>query len=165
MFTCTRWLLLCISKGNGKSTNSVLGFVLLLFLHAGTLYANCAAVLASVEAQVHGAIQQVGDNVLRLIYFLVILGPFRVQRAEVQRRNIFSALLGQFLVASEILPRTIYVSHGFIEQAQFPFGESKLRCHVTGPREVSKCPIIFALGERAIYRRVQPASFYSILRR
>ena len=87
------------------------GFVLLLLLHARALGPHGAAIFGPVESQVHGAVEQVGNDVLSFVDLFVVLGALRVQGTEMQSRLVFGALLGgQLLVAGEILLRLIATS-------------------------------------------------------
>src|SRR6266478_4824161 len=79
---------------------------------------------------------------------------------------VFLTLVGgKLLVASEILPGPIDVSHGFIEQPQFPFSKSEFRRQFPGLVEVCQPTIVLALRQRAVGRCIQPANVHSILAR
>src|SRR5258706_581949 len=148
MFTRARKLLLRIRKGNGKAADPVPRFALLLFLHPRALYTQSAALLRSVESQLHCPAEQIGENVLRFLNLLIVLGPLRLQSAEMQRHLVFGALLRrQLLVPNEILSRPIYIAHGFVEQSKFPFGKSEFRSQLAGLIEICKRAIILAFRE------------------
>ena len=69
-------------------------------------------------------VKAIGEKVPGCVDLLVVLGSFRVQGAEVQAGLVFGALIrDQLLVACEILPRTIDVPHGFVEQREPPPGQ------------------------------------------
>ena len=89
-----------------------------------------------------------------------------MQGAEMQRGLVFGALLGRkLLVANENFSCAIYVSHSFIEQRQFPFGESEFRSRAVCFMEIRERTVIFALGKGAVHRGVEPANLYTILTR
>src|SRR6266567_7669320 len=123
-------LLLRVRVRNGEATHPVSCFVLLFLPNPRPLYPQGAAVLRSVETQLHCTVEQIGDDVLGFIDLFVVLLSLRLQRAQMQRRFIFALRVrNQMLVFGEIQPRPLHIAHGFVEQSQVPLRQRKLGSH------------------------------------
>src|SRR5258708_36361493 len=132
MLAGTCQLLLGVWKRNSESADTVLiRFALLLLFDLRALGANLAPIFIQIKGEVHSAAEQFRKNVLRLVYLLVILFSFCVQRRQMKIRFFFFTFYrGQLLKAGEVLASMLRVSHHFVNQRQPPARKREFRSDI-----------------------------------